>query len=145
MVANMWGKKIRFAGILVGCCLWVATCGCGRDRQATRNDSRSLWSLSGGHPFWQKPSSVEKNNSDQADRHPAQTDTLAQTSVDGPSDTKQFSGEGKPELLPWRSRLKSFRAGARMAREREAASSDAQHPATVGMPPDSRRPDLVVD
>jgi len=60
----------------------------------------------------------------------------------------------KPELLPWRSRLKGYRLGSRILHGRESAETTATPPTNLGgvQPPGGRpadsasnRPDLVAD
>jgi hypothetical protein len=60
----------------------------------------------------------------------------------------------KPEVLPWRSRLKGYRLGARIFPGHESVdetstaattSNELKIPESVSSPIDVRRPDLVVD
>ena len=60
----------------------------------------------------------------------------------------------KPELLPWRSRLKGYHLGSRIFHGRESvddasvpapSSSELQIPDSAPPVPESKRPDLVVD
>jgi hypothetical protein len=60
----------------------------------------------------------------------------------------------KPEVLPWRSRLKGYRLGARIFHGRESAGEastpsqsveELQLPDSVLPLPEPKRPDLVVD
>ncbi len=102
MVPNMMGGNIRFAGIILGCCLWTAAPGCVGPRSGQVGHG---WMAAMNPLSWSSSPTVAKTESADADEQLAAT-------------------ESKPELLPWRSRLKGYRLGARLARSRESDSED---------------------
>jgi hypothetical protein len=158
----MMGGKLRFAGIVLGCCLATALPGCISHRSGGGNDG---WLAQRNYFSWSGPKS------------PAAKESTA--SQDGNS---RSVAEVKPELLPWRSRLRGYHLGARFAHGHEQpleesmadsstspsrsklttakASEDTptaalptpslengelQLPATVGSRPERSRPDIVVE
>jgi hypothetical protein len=97
----MRGGKLRFAGIVFGCCLGTALTGC-------------VWHRSDG---WL------------ADQHIlprfSPSPTSIKDSVVAHRADHRSTTESKPELLPWRSRLKGYHLGARLARDRNAVSEQS--------------------
>ena len=107
MLANMMGGKLRFAGIVFGCCLGTALPGC----LGHRSGGSGGWLAENNYFFSLKSPSVKETDSAKLDADRSVT-------------------EAKPELLPWRSRLKGYRLGARLARGRDSAP-DQHLPGTV--------------
>lgn len=105
MLPNMRGLKLHFTGIVVGCCLWVAAPGC-QSQQGTLSDQS--WLSVSNHFAWLQPHGAKN-----PDSHPHNAHS-AEPIVD------QLVADDKPELLPWRSRLRGYRLGARLARGRES-------------------------
>ena len=112
----------RLAGVVLGCCLLAAISGCSFHRTAHG------FILHGGR--WS------------LDHHRENRDPAAK------------EASAKPEVLPWRSRLKGYRLGARIFHERDPAAETPPPaknadglplPDSVLLPPDPKRPDLVLD
>ena len=145
---------MRVAGtLLLACCLMATSAGCSFQRTGRGFILGSQWSLEYRHVPWLAFRSGD----------------AVQRQDDAPSDGWQAD---KPELLPWRSRLRE-RLGSRLFHERDAvgesslpetivagaanhepvAFGEAEPPAgnevgvpqRIGMLPQSDRPDLVVD
>jgi hypothetical protein len=135
--------------MLFCCCLSVAASGCLFNRTSDGYAFNNPWSSQGGW-FPGLKSGLAK---------PADS---GRTAVDSRQlDTDRSVAAEKPELMPWRSRLKG-RMNARVARGRESTASqettaempagvlpakysELQLPADVGRRTASARPDLVVD
>ena len=105
MLPNMRGGKLRFTGIVVGCCLWTVAPGC-VSQHGTLTDQARL-SVS-NHLAWLQ-SHVAKTPDSQPHNANSTEPIVEHLVVDN-----------KPELLPWRSRLRGYRLGARLARGRES-------------------------
>jgi hypothetical protein len=97
----MMGGKLRFVGIMLWCCLGTALPGCIAHR-----------------PFLGERGWV-------ADFPRFRTDASA-TDTAASKDGRSSVAESKPELLPWRNRLRD-RLEARFGRGRDAAVDDSAH------------------
>jgi hypothetical protein len=98
ILPNVMGGKLRLAGFVVGCCLWAAASGCLCHRTPDGFAFGNQVSVEYSHFPWLKFRSAQDANSPNPN-----TGSVA----------------ANPELLPWRSRLKGHRLGARAAHERE--------------------------
>ena len=164
---------MRLTDALIACCLLAATSGCLLQRPPDGSIFSNPWLQASDHAPWLKFRSA----------------TATATDADSYAAEKGGSTADKPELLPWRSRLKSYRLGTRLARGQESTSNPdsseiaatpgetrppleappvptpatpddtranggrvpatetakLQLPASVGLRPESNRPDFVVD
>ena len=102
----MRGRKTKIAGIVFGCGLLAATSGCSFHRTGHGFVVGSQWSLEYNRTPW-----LTFRSADGVDPG------------DDPSDLKLADDDSvakRPELLPWRSRLKGYRFGARIFRGRSS-------------------------
>ena len=121
----MTGGKGRFAGIVLGCCLGVAAGGCACHRTGHGFVVGSRWSL---------------EYSTQAPRFSFRS---AKGADGGRTESDQSPAvANKPELLPWRSRLKGYRLGARIFHGGE--SSDSANPPGMAIASSSKTPPLAL-
>ena len=102
MLPNMMGGKLRFTGIVFGCCLWTTVPGCLGHRTG-----QSSWIPVNNHFSWLQSHSTKDADVDLRDVHSAE-----------PKSDRSVADD-KPELLAWRSRLKGYRLGARLAHSRD--------------------------
>jgi hypothetical protein len=112
MVPNMRGSSLRYFGMVLGCCLWTAISGCSWQRGAI--STVQSWMPGGGHLAGQKTPATKKI---------ADTQSVAARRSESVID--ESAPNDKPELLAFRSRMKGYRLGARLARGSEA-DSDSQ-------------------
>ena len=101
---------MRLTGVLIGCCLLAATSGCLFQRPPDGSIFGNPWLQTCDHAPWLKFRSAKD-----ADTRNPDADSYAADKGDSEAD--------KPELLPWRSRLKSYRLSARLARGRESTGN----------------------
>ena len=110
------GRIKRLVCILAGCCLLVAPLGCSFHRTERGFVVGSQWSLEYNHVPWLAFRSANDADCDHGDGNPVAGNAEKSAESDAPSAQKVA---GKPELLPWRGRLRGYRLGARIFRKNE--------------------------
>jgi hypothetical protein len=141
-------RKMKSIGLLfLGCCLMTAAAGCSIHRTAQGLAFDSHWSLGcSRHAPWITLRSTKDADCGDGQRGCATASDCGinnAESAKSPASLSDSQLSGKPEVLPWRSRLKGYRLGARIFRGKEsspetAAGSSAEK--TQLIPP----PELII-
>ena len=121
MPPNVIGGKKRLIGTFLGCFLGLAASGCSLHRAGQGQVSGSQWT-----PSWLMSRSAQNADACAADCGCGgiQRDCIVSQRASIAAD--------KPELLPWRSRLRGYRLGSRLGRGRGSVDEDyAVEPAAL--------------